>query len=74
MSIYGIYFLPEAEGMSEAEGEMAPSGVEASEGVSFEEAAGELAGGVDEVEGPLAPASTIIKSAPNLFVLLGQYT
>lgn len=70
MPIYWIYFLPEAEGMSEAEGEMAPSGAEASEGVSLEEAAG----GVDEVEGPLAPASTIIKSAPNFFVLLGQYT
>ncbi|KAM1858092.1 hypothetical protein ACFX14_008124 [Malus domestica] len=38
--------------MSEANGEMDASGVEASEGVSLEEAAGELAGGVDdEVEG-----------------------
>lgn len=55
--------MPEDEGMSEADGEMDASGVEASsEGVSLEEAAGELAGGVDEVEGPLAPA--LIKSVP----------
>lgn len=61
--------------MSEADGEMDASGVEASEGVSLEEAAGELAGGVDdEVEGPLAPeevegplAPALIKSVPTYY-------
>ena len=46
------------EGTSEAEGVTAASGVSAAAGVSFEEPAGEIAGGVLDVEvvGPLAAA------------------
>lgn len=54
--------------MSEAEGEIAASGVEASEGVWLEGSAEELAGGVDGlVVGPLAPATTIFNLTKMFF-------